>query len=734
MLASSLRDRSERRSSVEVAAEQAQRPKERCLGLCKPGAIKDLLQTNRTLRATFHPYISELVVYPTAVKPKEVLEGVPGGFPQDKKVTVARWNAIHPSRIPFINSTFGLFAEMDDWFNELKEGKAVTSTGEESRRERLELRGEDFSMGGVTSTEREEYAKLLARERESIRKASAGYLRQLRDHELILRTNPEEIGVFGKMFIIWHLCDLLHLKNNLDRPVASDLLEWVNSFFESPPKQDFKEIQTSGRLSSHPKFWPMVHKCIVRHHVTTAVILLNKLATEAPPCSYIAEVLIDLIRKMPIAQEDMSVNAFKSEFQEWREEVRTYTWEEGLRARLQSPEHFQNVWRAFKLLAGDEEALKSEATCWQELLAYTVLFVHPMFSGRQVADEIIPTIREDSDGSATEEACIALLEGDFHRAIRHCSKIDPWLVSHLTDILTRARLLDDGPLLDQLGGNRGDRCTLAESYLLTYAEIVLTVPSMWRVALEYFARCPRFGRAFIAATIPHIPLTSEFETRKVLSFCRMHGMETERRQIHKAVAHQRYREGRLGEAVMDYVEAGEHRRVAAIVDKLLDAYVLRGDYAWRDVAKAVPRRALYDNDRLSFLSHYLNFHELHNAKRFPEAAEKLVELFTSGAAPKRFWPTLLLDALPLLEWKHEVVVGVENTYELMRCLEEIITSHRKGEYLALLAGKENPDTRTDAGAGGVAEGVGEDWIQKAEKMLQVVRLALVRNLARAMMK
>ncbi|OWK57681.1 Nuclear pore complex protein Nup85 [Lonchura striata] len=104
---------------------------------------------------------------------------------------------------------------------------------------------------------------------------------------------------------------------------------------------------------------------------------------------------------------------------------------------------------------------------------------------------------------------------------------------------------------------------------------------------------------------------------------------------------------------------------------------------------------------------YREFHRLYGEKRFPEAARLLLTLMTAHIAPCSFWMTLLTDALPLLEQK-EVIFSAEQTYELMRCLED------------LTAG--NPDKRKFQ----------EDDIETTK--VEMLRLALARNLARVIVK
>jgi nuclear pore complex protein Nup85 len=94
---------------------------------------------------------------------------------------------------------------------------------------------------------------------------------------------------------------------------------------------------------------------------------------------------------------------------------------------------------------------------------------------------------------------------------------------------------------------------------------------------------------------------------------------------------------------------------------------------------------------VGFIDRYRDFHRVYDDKEYRAAAEMLCLLLTSDVAPKRFWMKLLFDALPLLEGE-KVWFGLDETYELMRCLEETCV-------------------------GGEGEGV--------------VRMALTRNLSRA---
>lgn len=93
-----------------------------------------------------------------------------------------------------------------------------------------------------------------------------------------------------------------------------------------------------------------------------------------------------------------------------------------------------------------------------------------------------------------------------------------------------------------------------------------------------------------------------------------------------------------------------------------------------------------------------------------------MDLLSLEKAPKKYWALLLFDAMPLLESKN-LVFGSTDTYELMRCLEEVVGSPHKSEYLQSLP----PNIAVES-------------VSTEDRVLQlnVIRLSLAKNLARAL--
>lgn len=119
------------------------------------------------------------------------------------------------------------------------------------------------------------------------------------------------------------------------------------------------------------------------------------------------------------------------------------------------------------------------------------------------------------------------------------------------------------------------------------------------------------------------------------------------------------------------------------------------------------------SNRLTFLGKYREFHKLYNDKEFYAAGSLLLSLLDSRLAPKEFWITLLVDAIPLLETKKQLIFSSTDTYQLMHCLEELT--------------KEFQIMRQK-------DGQQRLFSEDEKEKLEILKYALTRNLARAIVE
>ena len=163
-----------------------------------------------------------------------------------------------------------------------------------------------------------------------------------------------------------------------------------------------------------------------------------------------------------------------------------------------------------------------------------------------------------------------------------------------------------------------------------------------------------------------------------------------------------------------------------VAEKLLTDYSLTGRFSHLDILDHLgPDMVL--SEKLAFLGKYREFHLLYETSEFARAGQLLLSLLTAKLAPKRFWLMLLMDTLPLLE-SDRVVFDVDDTYELLHCLEELRTWSKVES-----AAPSSSMGETDDVNGAVDDDDGETASLDEEKT-GLLRLALARNLARALVE
>merc|ERR1712080_203717 len=116
-----------------------------------------------------------------------------------------------------------------------------------------------------------------------------------------------------------------------------------------------------------------------------------------------------------------------------------------------------------------------------------------------------------------------------------------------------------------------------------------------------------------------------------------------------------------------------------LADMFLHEYAEAGNLSCSDLIGNLGS-SVFISDRLTFLSKFREFTCLFEKKKDQESADLLVDLLTSQSAPKSFWLTLLLNAIPLLE-SEPPWISTEQTYALMQCLEGLHTAaHTQADY------------------------------------------------------
>ncbi|XP_012893544.1 PREDICTED: nuclear pore complex protein Nup85 isoform X1 [Dipodomys ordii] len=515
-----------------------------------------------------------------------------------------------------------------------------------------------------------------------------------------------QVSILSAMELIWNLCEILFIEVAPAGPLLLHLLDWVRLHVCEVDTLS-ADVLGSENPSKHESFWNLVTILVLQGRLDEARQMLSKEADANPPSAGMCRILGELMRTMPVLSpgNTQTLTELELKWQHWCEECERHLQDGTFAANP----HLECL---CKIMLGDEATLleqKELLSNWYHFLVTRLLYSHPTvkpidlhFYAQSSLDMFLGG---ESSSEPLDNILMAAFEFDIHQVIKECSIAlsNWWFVAHLTDLLDHCKLLQSHNLY--FGSN------MREFLLLEYASGLFAHHSLWQLAVDYFDYCPELGRVSLELHIERIPLNTEQKALKVLRICEQRQMTEQVRSICKILAMKAVRNNRLGSALSWSVRAKDAAFATLVSDRFLKDYCERGCFSDLDLIDNLGP-AMMLSDRLTFLGKYREFHRLYGEKRFGDAASLLLSLMTSQIAPRSFWMTLLTDALPLLEQK-QVIFSAEQTYELMRCLEDLTSGKLECAEFD-------------------AHRLQDDDIETTK--VEMLRLALARNLARAIVR
>lgn len=513
----------------------------------------------------------------------------------------------------------------------------------------------------------------------------------------------DQVSILLAIELIWNLCEVLFIDAAPAGSLLLHLLDWVR-LHKSDVDTRAREVLQSDSPAQHQSYWDVVISLVLQGRTDEARQVLSKQASSRVESSSVFKRMDGLLQTMPIFNPagTQTLTEFDVKWRHWHEDCDRCLQDN----TFASNRHLETI---CKILVGDEDTLleqKELLSTWYHFLVTRLLFTHPtikppdlhyyaqssmtMFLGPRASPEPLDII------------LLSAFEFDLHQVIKDCSIAlnNWWFVAHLTDLLDHCKLLQSHNL--HFGSN------LREFLVLEYASGLFSHHSLWQLAVDYFDHCPEFGRVYLELQIERVPLDTERKAIKVLRICEDRQMSEQVRSICKIMAKRALRNNRLGSALSWSIRAKDAAFATLISERFLQDYSNKGSFTDLDLLDNLGPAMLL-SDRLTFLGKYREFHRLYGENRFSDAAKLLLSLMTAKIAPRNLWMTLLTDALPLLEQK-EVIFSVDQTYELMSCLEEL-----------------NLGTKPDSNQ------IDQDDDIESTKT-ELLRLALARNLAMAIVK
>ncbi|KAF9926314.1 Nucleoporin nup85 [Linnemannia zychae] len=640
----------------------------------KGASVASWVKTNRTLRSTFRPATNETAVYVVGRKAAEE-------FPTKQKVTtkdstIFLCQAVIPeSRIPFIQSTFKVFVDI------------ATKN--------------PYKAGGPS-----DYKQHLQRYNNAIEEHLAHLYVESKTND---KPEIEQETILMESFsAIWQLAETMFLTSDRNRPIAYMFSEWLATHETSQDAELGKTLLADSSKLTHPDFWSYIRRCLLRGMFESATFILNQTLSdeEDEKVANALEALLRVFHDIPTSEKPLPFEEL------YAHHIKKFT---------KSPyvKYLGNgATQVMKVLSCDVEEIIEVSESWEEAVSGTLLFVNPDCERENlgpILETCLPPFLETTDVTLLDRIKIAILQLDDVKTIRLCGEFHPWLVAHLSNVLQQYGYLDmDAIDLQDIATNGWDT-SIRDFYIIGYAQSLMSNLSLWEISAGYLLRCGHTGRSMLSEWICHVPLDSIEKAQKVLKFCQENGLKDSLRSINRIMAVEEEKRGEYARAIQHFIVSRDLDRVAKVVDNLFLGYLERGQFDSQDTFDSIEQLDT-TSTHVHFLRSYVEFHRAYKNGKVVQAGDSLIKLLASGKVPKQYWIVLLMDALPLLENKQQVIFDSNDTIVLMQCLEEIAGSQYSAEYLRLLPQTNSATTLVS---------------EEKDAQLNILRMTLTRNLARS---
>ncbi|KAG0066038.1 Nucleoporin nup85 [Linnemannia elongata] len=638
------------------------------------------VKTNRTLRSTFRPTTNEIAVYVAGRKAAEEFPTKQKSSVEDNTIFLCQ-AAIPESRIPFIKQTFKVF---------------------------LDVASKDPYKAGGTS----DYKHHLERYNKTIEEHLAHLYMESKTNDTL--EIEQETILMESFSAVWQLAEAVFLTSDRKRPIAFMFNEWLATHDATQDPELGKTLLADSSKLTHPDFWSYIRRCLLRGMIESVIFILEQTLNEEED-EQVARALEELVRVLsdiPSSEKSFPLGEFHTRHMKWKEECKKFT----------HSKHVKHLGKGakevMKVLSCEVEEIIDVSDRWEEAVSGTFLFVHPDCEREnigQILETCLPPFLESTDVTLLDRIKIAILQMDDIKTVRLCGEFHPWLVAHLSTVLQQYGYLDMSAVDLQDIATQGWDSKIHDFFVIGYAQSLMSNLSLWEIVAGYLLRCGHTGRSTLSEWICHVPLNSSENAHKVLKFCEENDLKDSLRSINRVMAVEEEKRGDYAQAIQHFIVSKDLDRVAKVVDNLVLGYLERGQFDLDDTLASIESLDT-SSSHVQFLRSYAGFHRDYKNGKLAKAGEVLVKLLANGTAPKKYWIVLLLDALPLLENKQQVIFDSNDTFVLMQSLEELVGSQYKSEYLQLLPQSSSGSTST---------------VEEKESQLDVLRLSLTRNLARS---
>ncbi|KAH8320516.1 hypothetical protein KR067_004739, partial [Drosophila pandora] len=534
---------------------------------------------------------------------------------------------------------------------------------------------------------------------------------EVQTDDLRLQRFSEAMVVFYAAECLWHLFEILYIQQN--QLVVPQLLEWARFHFPQTEERATDLLLMGEEASESDDYWNVLRSLIMLGEIdiTRAILSQNRRASQ--PAFKTAELAL---KSMPIYQEGYSLQKFNSQWEYWHMDT-----ERKILSNVFATE--PELEQLVQLVVGNNDEWDAgikESQDWYQYLPGYLLYTKPTckpFELRIASTNWLnrwSMLRPERILNSMSRMILQLMEHDVRLFIYEAQKISDsnWFSAHLLDLIHNSGILKG--YFDQ---NNVDLPALRHSIIYEYGTFLMSARNLWHLGIDYLDFCKQEGRAAIELLLPRISIRSERQANKLINLAKQRGLLTVEQDICKVLSKRAYDGERYGNALEWAIRSKDVLLVTGIADFILKTYSRTGNMLCPDTIANIGGR-MFISPRLVFLSKYFEFYEFYRNRDFLSASELLVNLLESKITPEYFWPSLLIDSMPLLESKDPKIFSKETV---------AILHHIETELVPII------ERNTDKFGEHHTETVFKDYrVENIDEILNLMRLACARNLARAM--
>lgn len=468
-------------------------------------------------------------------------------------------------------------------------------------------------------------------------------------------------------------------------------------------------------------YWTTLKGLVLQGQIDIARALLKLHSSSETMTFQLAE---KDFQSMPIFNSygGLSLQKFRSQWSYW-----SSTLQSKIDSGLYSTEpELEDI---MKLITGDKAAwaeICRQSSCWYEHFAGFLFFTQPAvryFELGTFANSWLnqwASSRGSTGGFASlnhlSRMVLAVLKNDMAEMIHAIQNIadNKWFVVHLTDLLVHCGQL-------RITGeeeNSASVVALRENLVLDYGSMLMSRGSLWEIGMEYLEFSSSEGVGAREILLQRVPIKNDVQAIKVISCARRSGLFSVEQEVCRVMVKRAMSLRNYGNALEWAIRSRDNIYVTKVANIFLHHYCKTGEMMHKDLLAHIGAK-MFIAPRLLFLVKYFDFHRFYSARAFAQAAELLVNLLDSKIIPEFFWPSLLADAIPLLE-HNEPIIPSKETYVIMHHLESDLIP-----YVEKVKREEKKQRSESDEELNLMNGCPED-------LVQLLRLACARNLSRAM--